>query len=207
MSKKYYAVRVGKKPGIYTSWPEAKKQIDRFPNAIYKSFKSFGEAEEFLGNAQPNATQPEKHDATTQDADTIVAYVDGSFDKKTARYSFGIAFIQNDEVIQTLSKVGDNPLYQKSWQIAGEVFGAIHAMHWAIKNHYKKIIIHYDYVGIEHWALKEWRANQPVSQDYMKAFDKLSPHIEVEFVKVKAHSGVKYNELVDQLAKDALKNS
>ena len=48
MSKKYYAVRVGQKPGIYTTWAEAKKQVDGYPNAVYKSFKTLKEAEFFI---------------------------------------------------------------------------------------------------------------------------------------------------------------
>ena len=62
-----------------------------------------------------------------------------------------------------------------------------------------------NYIGIEKWALGEWRANKPVSQDYVEAFKKLATKIDVEFVKVKAHSGVEFSELVDQLAKDAFK--
>jgi len=33
----------------------------------------------------------------------------------------------------------------------------------------------------------------------------LSKDIKVEFIKVKAHSGIEMNELADKLAKDALK--
>ncbi len=42
MSKKqkYYVVWVGKKPGIYTSWEKCKENIEKVPNAKYKSFES-----------------------------------------------------------------------------------------------------------------------------------------------------------------------
>lgn len=199
MSKKYYAVRAGRKPGIYRTWPEAQKQVSGFKNAQYRSFKTKKEAEAFI---QP---MPKKA-STPTDAETVIAYVDGSFDKKTNRYSFGAALIQNNEVIQTLTRVGNTPKYQGSRQIAGEVFGAIHAIHWAIEQGFKKIIVHYDYLGIEKWALGEWRANKDVSKDYIETYQKLAPKIDVEFVKVKAHSGIEYNELADQLAKDALTN-
>lgn len=203
MSKKYYAVREGHKPGIYQTWDEAKAQIFKYSGATYKSFKTLAEAEMFMENKN-NSTFDSNHKT---DADTVIAYVDGSFDKRSERYSFGAALIQNNEVIHTLSRVGDNPKYQGSWQIAGEVFGALHAIQWAIQNNFKKIIIHYDYIGIEKWALGEWKTNKPVSQDYVEMFKKLAPKIEVSFIKVKAHSGVEFNELVDQLAKDALKNA
>lgn len=49
MSKKYYAVRIGREPGIYLTWDECKAQVDKFPGAIYKSFKTMEEAEKFAG--------------------------------------------------------------------------------------------------------------------------------------------------------------
>ncbi len=48
-SKKYYAVRNGRKPGIYRTWEECKAQVDGYANARYKGFVSLEEAEAFLG--------------------------------------------------------------------------------------------------------------------------------------------------------------
>ena len=42
---KYYVVWVGRKPGIYKSWPDCQAQVMSFPDAKYKSFKSQSEAE------------------------------------------------------------------------------------------------------------------------------------------------------------------
>lgn len=44
--QKYYVVWVGRKPGIYTAWPECQKQVDKFFEAKYKSFSSKAEAEQ-----------------------------------------------------------------------------------------------------------------------------------------------------------------
>src|SRR5699024_9174451 len=214
MSKEYYAVRVGQTPGIYQSWDAAKKQVDGYPKAVYKSFKTLWEAEMFMnktGVSVKNEVHSSKEAHVSVDiqqplnSKTIEAYVDGSFHKASNRYSFGVAIIKNGEVIETLQRAGDNPKYQDSWQIAGEVFGTLHAILWAINHQYKKIIVYYDYLGIEKWALGEWRTNKPVSIDYAETYKKLAPKIDVEFVKVKAHSGVEFNELADQLAKDAFK--
>jgi ribonuclease HI len=48
-SKKYYAVLKGRKTGIFTSWTDCKEQINGFSGALYKSFKTRGEAEAALG--------------------------------------------------------------------------------------------------------------------------------------------------------------
>lgn len=45
---KFYAVKKGKRPGIYTSWDEAKEQVSGFSGAVYKSFKTLKEAETFI---------------------------------------------------------------------------------------------------------------------------------------------------------------
>lgn len=44
---KYYAVKVGRKPGIYTKWSECSKQVNKYPGAIYKSFSTLEDAEKF----------------------------------------------------------------------------------------------------------------------------------------------------------------
>ena len=46
--KLYYVVHKGRVPGIYSSWPECKKQIDGFDGAIFKKFVNETEAQEFL---------------------------------------------------------------------------------------------------------------------------------------------------------------
>jgi ribonuclease HI len=44
-SLKFYVVWQGKKPGIYTNWPECQEQINGVKTALYKSFESKAEAE------------------------------------------------------------------------------------------------------------------------------------------------------------------
>ena len=41
---KYYAVKSGRKVGIFTSWDECQKQVNGYANAIFKSFKSLDDA-------------------------------------------------------------------------------------------------------------------------------------------------------------------
>lgn len=47
--KKYYAVRVGKTPGIYFTWADCSAQVTGFKGAKYKSFPTIEEALEFIG--------------------------------------------------------------------------------------------------------------------------------------------------------------
>lgn len=47
---KFYAVRVGKTPGIYYSWAECLDQVRGFPKAVFKSFTTLTEADNFVKN-------------------------------------------------------------------------------------------------------------------------------------------------------------
>lgn len=44
----YYAVNIGRKKGVYTSWEECRNQVHGYPYAKYKGFYSLKEAERFV---------------------------------------------------------------------------------------------------------------------------------------------------------------
>ncbi len=44
----YYAVRHGRKPGIYYNWPDCNSQVLAFKGAVFKKFKSLQEANDFI---------------------------------------------------------------------------------------------------------------------------------------------------------------
>ena len=47
---KYYTVIVGTKPGIYSSWREASKQVIGYKGAVHKSFRLRNDAELYYKN-------------------------------------------------------------------------------------------------------------------------------------------------------------
>ncbi|MEI9909044.1 MAG: RNase H1/viroplasmin domain-containing protein [Bacteroidota bacterium] len=50
----YYVVWHGAKPGIYSSWPECQKQINGYPNAKYKGFKTREAASKAFSDGHEN---------------------------------------------------------------------------------------------------------------------------------------------------------
>ena len=46
--KNYYAVQIGRKPGIYTSWESCKENIEKFSNAVFKGFFTLEEAKNYM---------------------------------------------------------------------------------------------------------------------------------------------------------------
>ncbi len=197
MAAKFYAVKKGRKTGIFRTWSEAEKQIKGYSGAIFKSFLSKEEAEMFLGEG----VSAERNEKTKENV--IEAYVDGSFDRRKGVYGSGVVLIKNGQIVHQISRPGKDPRYLTSYQIAGEVFACLGAIKWAKTQDFTTIIIYFDYEGIEKWATGMWSANKPISIDYKKYYQDISIGMQVIFKKVKAHAGVKYNELADSLAKKA----
>ena len=68
----FYAVRKGRKPGVYDSWNEAKEQVEKFPGAVYKKFALYNDAEDY---AFPDIIE-EANEKT--DGVCMSAYTDGT---------------------------------------------------------------------------------------------------------------------------------
>lgn len=199
--QKFYAVLEGKKTGIYNSWDECKAQVIGFKGAIYKSFENLEEAENFICIGRENNEKIEnKEDMSIFDA---VFYVDGSYNIKTKEFSYGVVLLKNDAEEHFNKKFDDKELATMR-NVAGEIMGSWFALEYAMKNGYKNIAIYFDYEGIEKWALGLWKANKDGTIAYKKYYDSIKNDLNVKFVKVKGHSGDKYNDVADKLAKEAI---
>ena len=58
-AKKYYAVKKGKKTGIFRTWEECRASVEGCPGAEYKGFAELAKAESYLGIASSSHTCPE----------------------------------------------------------------------------------------------------------------------------------------------------
>lgn len=190
---KYYAVKTGRKPGIYTSWEACKNQVDKFPGAVYKSFASEQEAKQFI-----KGFEAKHYD------NGLIAYVDGSFNNKTKEYGYGCVFIDGQTVVKEVYGKGKHPDYVSMRNVSGEILGSEVAVKYAIENNYPAIYIYFDYEGIEKWALGVWKANKPGTIKYAKMMQEMQNQIAIHFIKVAAHTGDTYNERADKLAKKAV---
>lgn len=195
MAGKFYAVKKGRKPGIYMSWDACKAQVMGFPNARYKGFKTKAEAEEFLN--------PDANELMQIDEDTLVAYVDGSYDHSQKRFSYGMVLMHDGKERYFAYPYIDEELATMR-NVAGEIKGSEAAMQYALDHEIPSIIIYHDYQGIASWCNGDWKANKPGTIAYRDFYREASRKIKIQFRKVKGHSNDKYNDMVDQLAKEAL---
>ena len=204
---KYYAVKEGKKdgkqiePAIYTTWAECEAVVKGASGAVYKSFKSKEDAENYI--------KPDLSDKSLDRKNIVYIFVDGSYNKSENISGYGMAVVLNDEVVYQSKKTLNDKDFVQYRNVYGEVQGTQDAVEYAVKQGYKEVNVVYDYTGIENWAVGNWKANNPLTQGYAKRMKELSSKINVNFIKVKAHAndldgGHKYNDLVDKLAKESV---
>ena len=136
--------------------------------------------------------------------DSLVVYVDGSYNDALPKYAFGCVFLLPDGRIFVEYGNGDNPQSLKHRNVTGEMLGAMYAVRAAMMNGYSSIEICYDYEGIEKWVTGAWRSKTELTQKYAAAMQEWGKSIRITFTKVAAHTNVKYNELADQTAKRGL---
>lgn len=200
--KKVYAVRKGRTPGIYMTWDDCKAQVDGFAGAEYKSFADPAEAAAYLGISSAQDAGEERF------PEGVRAYVDGSYDIATGRFSCGVVMIRTnaDGSMKTreLSQAFDDAEAAKQRNVAGEIMGAKTAIDFCLRQGIPEVEIYHDYEGVGKWADGLWKANNPLTQGYRGYVAKARERMKITFVKVAAHTGNKYNELADKLAKEAL---
>lgn len=206
-TKKYYAVLKGVKTGIFETWDACKECVDGYPGAQYKSFKTLDEAKAYLGEEVEVTVAGKQRKAPVGDEsrpDALVAYVDGSYEHSVQTYGFGCVFILPDGSIYTENGGGQNPESAALRNVTGEMLGAMFAVQFARKNGFARIEIRYDYEGIEKWVTGAWKSKTDLTKKYAQRMQQWAQVIAIEFTKVPAHEGVYFNELADELAKEAV---
>ena len=122
----YYAVKAGRKTGIYESWEDCKKQVHGFPGAIFKKWKTKEEAELYLekktevfpeteredeslfSDSKRKSVKEKQDDPVSEDAlqealfqkypTEAIAFVDGSYQKDSGTYGYGVVFFLRKEL-------------------------------------------------------------------------------------------------------------
>ncbi len=221
--KKYYAVAVGKVPGIYTQWfgsGGAEQMVRGVQGAIYKGFATIDEAREFIRANKGQKRLPRKARAKSASsrskapADTgkpgppktgqIVMYTDGGALNNPGPGGYGVVIVDGDqrEELSGGYRLTTNNRMELTACIAG-------------LSRFKtprSIILYSDsrYVvnGITRGWAGKWKARGWIKSDGKPAVNidlweqllALCEKHEVEFRWVKGHAGIDGNERCDQLA-------
>ena len=199
---------------MFLTWDDCKKQVMGYPGAIYKSFGTREEAEAYLGVTGAQTGQKDREAGITRSVSSgnnksentenaVEIYVDGSYHVATKEFSYGMVVLVDGKEEKFSQKMTDPELAQMR-NVAGEIKGSEAAMQYALDHKIPSIIIYHDYQGIASWCNGDWKANKPGTIAYRDFYREASRKIKIQFRKVKGHSNDKYNDMVDQLAKEAL---
>ncbi|MDR3599118.1 MAG: ribonuclease H family protein [Desulfosporosinus sp.] len=202
--KNYYVVKEGSKVGIFNNWPECQASVKGYKGAVFKGFETQAEALAWQNGREEVSVDPKVMDTTNVPLDSrdpidFEVYTDGSY--FNGKYSYGYAFIKDGEVFFESNGVGDDLEAAKMRNVAGELAAVQHAVEKA-KTLDVRIRIYHDYSGISLWVTGDWQAKNKFTQAYV-AFMR-AHHGLYEFKKVTGHSGDRFNDYVDRLAKEAL---
>ncbi len=106
MPKKYYVVWVGRKTGVFTTWPDCKQQVEKFPQAKYKSFPTKVVADTAYaagwgtrlnkgsGNKPPSATRSSNALPASNQQFDLSIYCDGGCEPNPGKAGSGVAVYQ-----------------------------------------------------------------------------------------------------------------
>ena len=227
MAKKFYVVWQGRQTGIFTDWDTCKKQVDAFPAAKYKSFKTRQEAEAaFTGkgviSSNKSSTSPAKKKSSsrtlkTYTADEISAmpldtkiFTDGGCEPNPGKAGSGVA-VYRDDVVDQLWYGLYNPNGTNNT-------AELHALHQALImasaeiDKGKSVGVYcdsqYSIQCVTQWAVnwqkKGWKKpsgeikNLELIKEMFALHQQLKGQIQV--LHVNGHVGVEGNELADRMS-------
>ena len=217
MSSKFYAVREGRKPGIYSTWEECKLQVTGYKGAVYKSFPTREEAEKYINdheipvdffNIAFNGEYLLEEEISIPLLEEplgkgeVIIYVDGSVSGSKDKVGYGYIVYYKDEVYPGYGYSDDEDLLPLA-NVSGEILAVIHALDVVDSlDDVETIEIRYDYNGIKEWATGGWEAKNFFTATYvsiMQIF--LLTHKNVRFKHIDGHTGEPGNEAADILSK------
>ncbi len=213
--KKYYAIRKGYIPGIYSSWSEAEAQVKGFSGAQFKGFSSEKDAHDWLDGkeilSQKRTVSKKKHvcfDNLDCGENDILVYTDGGAIGNPGPGGYGAVVIDQGKKHELQGG------YRLTTNNRMELMACIVALRH-LNQSADKIVLYSDssYVvnGISRGWVKKWKINgwltsnknSVKNRDLWEELLALTQKLDVEFRWVKGHAGNPLNERCDKLAVQA----
>lgn len=207
MASKFYAVRVGRTPGVYTTWNDAKKEVNGYPGAVFKSFPSLSDAQSFLHHPivpalnNPNMNNIQLTTVQTPLHESKIIYTDGSCINYIG--GFGIVEIENDQEVKSF--------YGRCPGTATNQIAELYAIKNALTLYSGNLTIYTDsqysincltnwYKTWQHNGWKNSKNESVANQELIKEILELQKNRDIIYQHVYGHRGDRFNERADQLA-------
>ena len=214
--KKFYAVAVGRRTGVFTDWASAEREVRGFAGAKFKSFPTRVEAEAWLRNpVYGSSAAGGKRGGSKKRSDgggdaqvapgSIVIYTDGGALGNPGPGGYGVVIMDGDRT-QELSGG-----YRMTTNNRMEMTACLVALR-QISGEGRPVVLHSDssYLvnGVSKgwarkWRAKGWRKGDgtpALNTDLWAELLDVLEGLDVEFRWVRGHAGNPLNERCDQLA-------
>jgi ATP-dependent DNA helicase PIF1 len=146
---KYYAVKVGKRTGIFHDWDEVKNLVIGYPGAKHKSFKTEQAAIEYLSKSDLECENVQESCAVKP----LIAYTRGCYNKHHKDLtSYAVVLIAPDsEEPITLTDIVKPNKEIKDGNSYGEMFGVLKTLEFARNHAFTHVAIHHSHDGMKGW--------------------------------------------------------
>jgi len=229
MADKFYVVKNGRIPGIYATWAECLRQVDKFSGAVYKSYKTREEAEEAFGSnsstkisaavktaSKKRTSIVSKSDAPSVSTDDIRLriYCDGACSGNPGKSGSGLAIYEDEKMPVLMYGAAD----VMGTNNTAELKALLRALELAVDAQHEKVAIlsdsKYSIECVVNWAYG-WKAkgwtkqggeikNLELIQTAHALYDGIKDKVVISHVR--GHAGVEGNELADRMAVIAASN-
>lgn len=224
MADKFYVVKSGRTPGIYTTWAQCLQQVDKFSGAVYKSYKTREEAEDAFGSNLSIAAKaaPKKRPSAAKiDAPTISTdgirlriYCDGACSGNPGKSGSGLAIYEDEKKPVLMYGAAD----VMGTNNTAELKALLRALELAVDAQHEKVAIlsdsKYSIECVVNWAYG-WKKNGwtkkggdiknlELIQTAHGIYESIKEKVVISHVR--GHAGVEGNELADRMAVIAASN-
>lgn len=188
---KFYAVKNGRKKGVYKTLPECMEQVKNYNDAIWCKFTNEENATAFA-NQKINKEHFENY-----------AYVDGSCDGEHTKHGFGVILNTPSEtyILQGRTNITETNYISS---LIAELQAQKVVIKKALSLGLTSLTIYYDCANAVNLILKGHTTTNSKLNAYIGYIKNSLPLININYIKVKAHSGIEGNELADTLARKAI---
>lgn len=206
MKNKVYAVKQGRKTGLFSTWNECEKQVKGYTGAKFKSFATEQEARSWL-EGSTLATEKKSNVSSESTADYTI-YTDGSCLRNPDGPGGWAAVILKNASKEITELHGGAPSTTNNRMEMSAAVAALSHIESSssvalytdsqyLKNAFTKHWIH-------NWKRNGWKTStgdNVKNKDLWLELDALFQKHQVDFHWVKGHVGITENERCDQLAK------
>ncbi|CAG2111981.1 unnamed protein product [Medioppia subpectinata] len=225
---KYYAVRIGRQPGVYNNWSEAWTQTHRYPYNQCKRFNTYEEAVDYVnGGPRSPATGEAVYDRNywrpvpdmgcgnsyETCPERFQIYTDGACRGNGTASAIGGIGVHFPDWRDYISE----PLPGRQTNICADIYAAKLAVKTAVKlgeclleiNTDSEFLVNSMTKWIGKWQQNGWKCidDRPVKnkKDFLALLE-WTQYADIVWTKVAAHSGIAGNERADRLAHWAIED-